>query len=212
MKLTVFLLLLTGIVACKDSARIPDDFDYGKVENQVYRNQYFGFEIPLPSDWALQSREEMEKLRQKGRAMIERSNKDMAGTLKASEINSAMLLSIFRYKPDSVTGEFNHSLTVLAENISKIPGIKTATDYLENTQKLITQSRMPYQTSGIHHQKVGGRDFDIMTITMNLQGLSIEQLYYVTVIRDFVVGMIISYGNGRQEQELKDIVSGIRFK
>lgn len=211
MRSTFVLLLLVALVSCKQSARIPDDFDYGKVENNVYSNDYFGFKIPLPADWALQSKEEMERLRQQGRAMIEQSNKDMAKTLKASEVNSAMLLSIFRHKPDSVTGEFNHSMTVLAENISKVPGIKTAVDYLENTKKLIVQSRMPYKTSDIHRQKVGGRDFDVMTVTMTMQGIDIEQLYYTTVIGDFALGMIISYTNSQQEEELKKIVNGISF-
>jgi hypothetical protein len=212
MKLMAPLLLLLLLAACRQPG-IPDDFDYGKVENNIYKNNYFKFEMPVPAAWVLQTKEQMNESRERGQKILEEGNKKLAPALKASEINNAMLLSISRYKSDSVTGKFNHSMTIVAENVSRVPGIKSGSDYLENARKLMKQANLPYETSNTHHLKLDNREFDIMTVTTTTtQGLGLEVMYYTTVIKKFALCIIITYTNNQQEQELKDILQGLRFQ
>ena len=211
MKLLVSLFLLILLAGCRQPG-IPDSFDYGKIENSIYKNSYFKFEIPVPATWALQTREQMDSSLQRGHKIIEESNRELTPALKASEINSAILLSIFRYKPDSITDEPNYSMMIVAENVSRNPGIKSGSDYLESSRKLMKKANLPYETSNVHHQKLGNREFDVMTVTIKTQGLEIEQLHCLTVIKGFALGIIISYANSQQEQKLKNIIQGIRFQ
>ena len=64
----VSLLLIAG---CKQT---PKNFDYGKIENGVYRNNYFDFEIPVPANWAVQNREQVQELQKTGEELIDAGN------------------------------------------------------------------------------------------------------------------------------------------
>ncbi|MBK9455745.1 MAG: hypothetical protein IPO24_09235 [Bacteroidetes bacterium] len=46
----VFVALLL-VVSCKNYIGIPDNFDYGKIENNVYVNEFFGMKMPLNEGW-----------------------------------------------------------------------------------------------------------------------------------------------------------------
>lgn len=213
MKPPIYLfILLVAVTACRQKAGIPENFDYGKVENNVYRNEYFRFELPIPSTWAVQNKEEMNRIRQEGQKVIEKnSDKKFAARIKASEINSAMLLTVFKNKVDSFIGEFNPSVSVLAENTA-VSGIRSGSDYLEHVQKLMKESAMSFDFSGLRKQRIGNREFDVMTVIVSTHGKEVKQLYSAVVDRGFALGIIISYINGEQEQELKDILKGLHFR
>ena len=66
MRPLLIVLLVLVIGGCKRSPKIPDNFDYGTVEQGVYKNAFFDLEIPLIHGWDVQSKEGMDQLMEKG--------------------------------------------------------------------------------------------------------------------------------------------------
>ncbi len=214
MKLLTCFLSAIVLLACNQPESIPEDFDYGKIENGVYRNEYFKFTIPVPESWELQSKEQIEEIRKRGREIVAERNKDLAERVRASEVRSATLLTIFRYPPDSAQEGFNPSLILLAENIKGGKNIKKGADYLEQAKSHMLQSGMGFKISPEYaSEKLGGRNFDLMETKNNYDGMEdVTQLYYATIDGDFALVALISFTTAEHEAELKEILHKIKFQ
>lgn len=201
------------LIGCKDSGKIPDNFDYGKTENGVYRNDFFKFQVPVPADWSIQNKEQTEEIRKRGRQMMEDANKDFADKISASDVRSATLLTVFKYPVDSAAMEFNPSFMIVSENMAGAKGIKRGQDYLEQAKKLMFQSNMGYRvTPGFTKEKIDNREFDVMETVNNYGGQEdVKQLYYATIDKGFALVTIISFATEEQEAELKKTLGQIKF-
>ena len=206
----LFAIILTG---CNDSNKIPENFDYGKVENGIYKNSFFDFELPIPADWNVQSKEQMEQIGEEGRKIISEHNKELAEKIKASEVTSATLLSVFKYRDDTITGQFNPSFGIIAENLGR-SGVRTAKGYLEQAKALMERSGITYHFAPeFTTQRLGNKDFTLMELTARYKGdIDVDQLYYCCVEKKFAISLIASFGNDEQKGEPLKILSNIHFK
>ncbi|MFI5186948.1 MAG: hypothetical protein ACHQF0_09500 [Chitinophagales bacterium] len=212
MRLSIFILLLAITTACQRSSKIPEDFDYGKIENGVYTNNYFAFEIPVPAAWAVQSREQVQQLQKQGEDIASGNNTELRTKLKAADIQTAILLTVFKNKPDSAISGFNSSFIILAENLG-MSGVKEGKDYLEHAKEIMKQSNVSYLFSPEYYsEKIGNKKFDAMDATLSSNADSVRQIYYSTIDRNFALSFIISYSNSQQKTELKNIINKIRFR
>ena len=213
MKLTSFFLIALVVVGCNSQDKIPENFDYGKTENNVYRNEYFKFQVPVPADWSVQNKEQTEQIMQRGREMMEDANKEFADKISANNVRSATLLTVFKYPVDSSAAEFNPSLMMVAENIKGARGIDDGSDYLEQAKKLMLQSQMGYKVvAGFEKEKIDGREFHVMQAANSYGGMDdVKQLYYATVDKGFALVTIISYTSKEQETELKAMLHKLKF-
>lgn len=214
MKLLICIFLSVAMIGCRQSTKIPDNFDYGETENGVYRNAYFGFEISIPGKWAVQSKEEMKKIRETGQKVIEKTNKDLASKIRPGDIGNTMLFAAYKIKTDSVSVEFNPSIIIIAENLEMMTGIKKGTDYLSNVRKLMLESGMGYQVAPVFtSEKIGDKEFDRLKISKNVgETMDIKQYYYVTLEKGFALSFVASFDTDQQKEELMDILNGIKFK
>jgi hypothetical protein len=210
-KFTIFVLFVF-ITAANYGQNQPKDFDYGKVENNRYVNSYFAFEIPVPADWFIQSKEKTENMAQLGKDMVAGDDAKMKAVFKASEINTALLLTVFKYEPGSPV-EYNPCISLLAENISTYPGIKTGSDYLYQASRILAQSQIKYDYIDKNFEKevISGTDFYTMHTEMNYLGVRIKQIYFSTIIKGFSFDVIISYVNDEQKKELLSLTNAMKF-
>src|ERR1041385_3488753 len=102
MRQWLFFLLAIILLGCNNSNNIPENFDYGKVENGAYKNNFFDLELPIPAGWNVQSKEQNDKIGEEGRKIIGEHNKELSEKIKADEVNSATLLAVFKYRDDTV--------------------------------------------------------------------------------------------------------------
>lgn len=210
----LFFLLAMILISCNDSNKIPENFDYGKVENGVYKNNFFDFDLPIPADWHVESKEQMAQIGEEGRKIVAEHNKELAEKIKADEISSATLLSVFKYRDDTVTGQFNPSFGMIAENLGKVSGVRNGKDYLEKVKALMEKSGIPYHFApDFTTEKLGNKDFTLMELTAKYKGdVDVNQLYYCCVEKKFAISLIASFGNDEQKKELLRILSNIHFK
>ncbi len=207
--ITILILLLTGC----GGDNMPKSFDYGNVENNVYSNTYFEFEMDVPEQWIVQSKEQNEELMEMGKDMIAGDDKSMKATLNASDVNIANLLTVFKYELGSPV-DYNPSYMFVAENVMKAPGVKTGSDYFFNARKIIEQSQTPYKHIDEEYtiQNLGGKDFYVMNTEIEYLGISIYQTYYSRVDNGFALNLIISYSTDDEKDELEKIVHSILFQ
>jgi len=213
MRSLTFLLLLL-VISCQQPGKIPENFDYGKVENNVYKNQYFHFQLPVPADWAVQNKEEIDKMMKQGSEYINEHSKDknMDKAIQASAVTTATLLTVFKNKTDSVTGEFNSSFMIIAENLGSRSGVRSGKDYLMAAKKLMEKSGIAYQfPNDFQFDKIGNRKFDVMPVSITTNGLDVGQVYYATVEKNFAISVIISFAGDEQKNQLVNIIDKIKF-
>ncbi len=208
------LILALFIFSCKPKEGLPDNFDYGRVENGVYLNSYFDFEVPLPQNWIVRNRAEMERVYEQGHQAVLQKNRQLANQLEASKINRATLLTLFKERTDSVSNAAapNASFSIMVENLASHPNFRTGRDYLAQAVQLMKQSKMDYSFSpGFTSEQMGNKLFDRMDLDLLHNGVQVHQTYYVCIERRFALCILLSYVAPADGQELKDIAAKINF-
>ena len=210
MRIFLFSVLLFALVGCKEAEK---NFDYGKIENGVYTNDYFDFNIPIPQSWDVRTDEQVQQLQKKGSGLISGNNKELEAKIDEADVNTIVLLTVFKNKDDTAANKFNPSFIILCENLQGSPDIKKGKDYLDHAKYLMQQSKMPYQfTPEYFTEKVGNKEFDRMDAVLEGQMGGIQQSYYSIIDKDYAFSIIISFVDADQKTELKGIINKIKFK
>lgn len=205
------LFLAVTLVACNNKPiEEIEGFDYGTVKDNEYTNKFFNIKVSVPQGWKVQSQEQNKALMAEGAEMAAGDNAGLKKALKASEVNSASLLTVFQFDVASTQG-YNPNFLMVADNLAKAPMIKTAKDYLDQTKTLMKSSQMPIKTMSDSYEKrtVNGIDFTTMDITMDINGTEVYQKYMCTVKDGFAIGFIYSYVDQNQKSALEKVVSSI---
>jgi len=210
MRIFLFSVLLFALVGCKEAEK---NFDYGKIENGVYTNDYFDFNIPVPQSWDVRNDEQVKQLQKKGSGLISGNNKELEAKIDEADVNTIVLLTVFKNKDDTAANKFNPSFIILCENLQGSPDIKKGKDYLDHAKYLMQQSKMPYQfTPEYFTEKVGNKEFDRMDAVLDGQMGGIQQSYYSIIDKGYALSIIISFVDADQKTDLKEIINKIKFK
>ncbi len=190
-----------------------NNFDYGRVENGVYLNDYFKFRITIPVKWVVQSKEQVERIKETGKELLAGEDENMKAVVSASEINSANLLAAFQYELGS-TVKFNPNIMIVVENTQSTPGIKTGGDYLFHAKRLLEQGQFKYDylSEEFRKETINGSEFYIMDAYVNYMNMKIQQNYYSTVRNGFSFSVILSYVTDEQKKILLKSLTSMTFE
>jgi hypothetical protein len=199
-----FLIITILITSCTPNGK-PKNFDYGHTENNKYFNSFFGLELSLPDNWIVQTKEQTENLSKMGKDLMAGDDKNLKAVINASEVNSANLLAVFQYEVGAA---------VDAENLKNTPGIKTGSDYLFQSRKLLKQSQVQYSYIDDEFKKeiINNQEFYTMNCSIDYMGFNIKQRYYSTIINGFCLSAIVTFTNDEHKTNLEKIISTMNFK
>jgi hypothetical protein len=205
-------ILVLTLITCCSSLPKSNDFDYGKVENNQYNNTFFAFKVKIPDNWVVQSKDQTDRLTDQGKELMAGNDKKLKAILDASEVNTANLLTVFKYEIGSAV-DYNPSVAIIAENVKNYPGIKNGNDYLFQARRLLKQSQIQYDyiDEVFKTQNIGAKEFYMMNASINYMGILIKQIYYSTIIKKFSFSVIISYVTDEQKAELDKLLSSMEF-
>lgn len=206
-----YVLVMMMALSCGNGR--ADDFDYGRVENGVYLNDFFGIQIKLPEAWIVQSREQTQQISEIGKELMAGDDNILKTQIEASEVNTANLLAVFQYELGASV-EFNPSIMIVAENVSIIPGVKNGSDYLFHARRMIMQGQVEYSylTENFNKEIIGESEFYFMDAYINYMGIEIKQRYYSTILKGFSLNLIISYADEEQKEILENSIYTMTFK
>lgn len=204
-------ILVIMSINCKGQDQ-PGEFDYGRIENNVYSNSYFNMEMTLPAEWIIQSKEQVEELTKTGKELVAGDDESMKTMLEAAEVNTANLFAAYQFELGSPV-DYNPSIMLIAENIRHAPGVKNGGDYLYQARKVLLQSQLKYDhiDEQFEIETVGGMDFYKMNCAISYMGLDIKQVYYSTILKGFSLVAVISFINDEQKKILEGSIHSVTF-
>ena len=204
-----FILLNLFICAILSGCHLFDrdkDFDYGRVEQSVYKNDFFGVSVRLPERWQVQTKAQLDSIRM-GKPRAATRNEG----IKASEINSATVLTVYKFKSDTFF-DFNPTVSIFIEQIGPRSGTRSANDYLLNAGKMLKRSPMHYEvTDSITKEVIGGQLFYRLHAQIENNRFGISQDYFSTMLNGFSFNFILTSSNDDDWQQLRQIISTANF-
>ncbi|WP_027126654.1 hypothetical protein [Gelidibacter mesophilus] len=205
----LILSVLCLFSSCKKDVQIPENFDYGKIENGIYSNEFFNFDLSFNEDWTVQSKDEMRQMSESSRDILAGENQNLKNSLKASQVNVADLFTIFKFPVGSVESG-NASFLINAENLKAFPKVRTPKDYIAAARQLLDQSSLALNYKKEPYTKsIGGKEF--MGMEIFNESYNLTQEYFVTLRHGFAISIVASYDNPDDQQELYKIIESIKF-
>jgi hypothetical protein len=191
----------------------PDNFDYGKVENNTYTNRYFKCSMKLPKEWVVQDQEVVDELRKKGKEAMTEGNEALKEQVDAASINTASLLTVSKVDMRLAT-ESNPSIILVAENVNRAPGMDNGAKYLESAKSFLLKSNAQIESisDDFEEEIINGTQFFRMDAVMNVSGQLVNQRYLVTISKGFAFVIIETFQTEEQELFMLDYVKSIRFE
>ena len=209
-KIILIISVVLILFSCKDNKKIPENFDYGTVENGIYSNTFFNFDVSFDKDWSVQSKEEMSEMSKKGQDLILGENKTLKRSFEASQVNVAELFAVFKF-PVGTVSVYNPSLIMNAENLKSFPDVRKTKDYMDAVRSLLDQAPFTLIYKKKEYSKIiGGKEF--MAMEIYNEDYDVTQEYFSTIHKGFAIVMVISYDDDNQKEELYKIIDHVKFK
>jgi len=207
MRTIICVLVIFGVTACNiQDYTIPENFDYGTLENGLYKNDFFGLEARIDTTWVVQNNDQTAQLLKKGSEVMAEGER----MLEVAKITTANLLTIFKYDADAGV-ESNPSLMILAENTKHALVIETGADYLVFVKKNLANSQIGYDFERkVFEKTIGKRKFHVLEAKLNTGNLIVTQEYIATVMKGFSLLFTITYTNEAERQELYEMLNQIK--
>lgn len=211
MKKLFILFIAIAAIGCAEQKNVPENFDYGTTKDGKYSNEYFDMVITFNPEWVVQDQGILEENIEDGSEIVYGEDKDIKTKIKASLINTANLLTLFKYELGAQVS-FNPSLALIAENTNNFPGLQSGADYLENVKELLGQTQMDYTfDEDVLEKKIGESIFYVMHLELDYMGRAVKQDYLTTVLNGFGLSIVLSYSTDEERAELYEIIDNIEI-
>lgn len=201
----LFLVAFLAVffVSCNKKQSQPLNFDYGKVENNVYNNSFFKFSIQVPPTWETLTQEQNQNL----------MNAESADKKANVEQTSVNLLTVLQNENENPGADFYANLSVIAENLKGSDRVKNGTDYLMLTRKALddTGIKREYPDKGTVIENINGTEFSTMRVNTVDPSLKFSQKFYTTIINGYALTFIESYSDENQQIELNKIIQTLKI-
>jgi len=184
----------------------------GRVEGQLYSNAYFGFSLPIPEGWHIQGEESRDRIIKAGGRLIVGEDQKLKALIESPRPSSAMPLAVFRY-PIGSPVPFNPSFALVIEDVGGAPGIKRGSDYLYHVKRLMQAAQVkPTLGEEIYSKNLGGVDFDVLDVALDLGVAVVRQRYYTTIVKGHALSVIIAYNSEDDLKALTQVLDSVKFQ
>lgn len=212
MKLLAIVMLTACFIfssGCQEKA--SEEVDRGAFSGHVYRNNYFGMTITIPPEWSIQDSKSMQTLKDLGKKVIDKDDKNLKAVMDASEFQTANLFAVFQ-QPLGSPVPFNPNLMCMAERVRHMPGIKRGKDYHFHIRKLLESSQMNVKfPEEIYTETFGGVEFDVLYSETSFGTMLVKQKQHGTVMKGYVLLIVSTFANDDQEATLDEILKTLTF-
>jgi len=143
--------------------------------------------------------------------MLTGDDKNLEAIVKASELQSVHLLSVFEH-PLGTPVPYNLSISCIAERVSHLPGIRTGEDYHFHAKKLMKSGKIDFSfPKEVYPDKISGVDFYVMSVEITVPAFTVKQEYYTTIMKGYALSFIISFTKDEERNTLINILKTMTF-
>ena len=204
------LVAVTLVAGCQKKA--SDEIDFGTTKDGLYRNQFFGFSVQIPTNWSIQDQDAQRRLAATGKNLLAGDDKNMKAILKASEVQSVDLFAAYQYAVGAAV-KFDPAILSVAERVSQLPGIQRGKDYLFHARELIESGQLQATfPRADFSRRIGGVDFDAMEVDLSIRGATVREEYYAAIMKGYALAFIITYTDEAEQKNGAAILDTITFR
>lgn len=164
-----------------------EEFSMGEWNNGVYENKFLGLKFKLPEGWTYSSDEEIAKIMNIGKELLNDDQK------AAAEI--ANLTSVYYIMANNPNTGDNISIT------TEKPLMEVTTEYYLNELKsqLSSVESIKYEVGEVTKETVANTEFDVLTATGKSNGIEFTQKYYVRKMDKYFVDILVTDISGKED-------------
>lgn len=213
-KLSLFFIAIVAIVFIYDlysrgGENLPKNFDYGRIENNVYINDLFEMEVELPGSWVVLSKREINTMKKQGHKLYSKDENKTDSVFEGASANTGDLLYLFKYPINS--GKTNCSFNMIAE-VNNVDTITNGRQIAILMKEFLSNSETKFEfDKEIYKHKFGKNNFFVLEVHANIRGYQVWQEYYSCILKGYTFSIVLSYNNEEQKNELHNIIDKIKF-
>ncbi len=180
--------------------------NYGRMEDTIYINPYFGFKFSVLSSWTIKNKTQIDFVLTKGKEVITFKDDLVNSTVDKMDLSSNTLLMISRYK----TGAFNPSLIIMAEEISMFSSTKTGKDYLFQVKRQLENSNLNMIVNELKDGlTLSDIKFDKLDCFSEINKTHLT--YYCSIQKNHALVFIITYMENEDHVALLNMIKSTQF-
>ncbi len=205
------LCLSVPIIGCGNKA--TQEVDPGTVEGWIYRNNYFGLRMPIPTNWYVMSDIALKQIPKRGISAVAGDDRELKRELRASASRTVYLLGTFRHRlTRSRPKGQNAGMLIAAEIVKGRPDITRGSQCLEEAKALLESSPLKASSpEDFWSENIDGLDFDVMGLQAKVGTTIIHQKCYCTILKGYALSIALTFDNQADESMLTDLVREARF-
>jgi hypothetical protein len=205
----VLLICYSAVAVCAQRSVRSDDVTaaiYGRIENDIYINDVFGFKLTIPHEGVVLNRAQTEVFRNAGADYLKGDNKELGKKLDNELEKQATL---FNYVSKPLGSTDNSSLVI---TVAKQPSGATANLVLAETLKELTATGKFELTEALKDLKLGGSDFVGLIGKMSVNDIKITVKFLVSMRGGYSFCISSNYQSENSEKKINDVLDSLHFQ
>ena len=184
--------------------------DPGKVTIRTYTNSTFGFAVTFPDSWLIPDNDFEAYMKTQGFDLSLKMPAGLApttkGKIKQASKQLTVLLTAYKYMPGM---ENNAVVRISVEDLSAVPQIKDAVDYIDAMRATFKSMALPagFKYSETQAEQLGPKQFAYI----DTETKDDKRRLYATVRNGYAIMFSISYTEGPDLEVLRQILTGGNF-
>jgi hypothetical protein len=164
--------------------------DEGDIDGNLYTNKVFGLAYKFPEGWTPHGDKTKKHIMEVGKGAVEGDSNLEKSAYQNAEKRTQMLLTVFKY-PLGTPADDNDGVTVMSEDVSFAPGIKTGKDYLLIMAKGLSASKVPMEFQGEPTElTAGGQTFYKQNVLLTVHSKQVYEAIVTTIVKEHALAFI----------------------
>ena len=164
--------------------------DEGDIDGNLYTNRFYGLAYKFPEGWTPHGDKTKKHIMEVGKGAVAGDNDLEKSVYQAAEKRTQMLLTVFKY-PLGTPADDNDGVTLMSEDVSFAPGIKTGKDYLQIMAKGLTASKVPIELQGGPTElTVAGQTFYRQDAVLTVRSRQVYEAFVTTIVKEHALAFI----------------------
>lgn len=177
----------------------------GTLKDGVYKNEFFGFRLDVPKHLFLLTRDEVNFAKDLGsKALSQNISRNQAAWEKAATAE-VVIVALTDKSPGSA------STSTLAIGVLRQPDGASSRMVTNVSKEFLLQNPSFRVVEDTHSVKLGGKEFSLVRLSANLNGIAINFDYYATIQNGHSVTVVISYLSDDARKEFEKVLKTLTF-